>query len=62
MSIIIKTSEEITAMRQTGKIVATILDVLRGQLKPGMETRDLDISAARELKDTVDFPPISVCP
>ena len=50
MSIIIKTNEEIAAMRQAGRIVAIILEILSKQIKPGMETRELDIIAARELK------------
>lgn len=50
MSIIIKTDEEITLMRQAGKIVAAILKKLREQVRPGMETRELDIIAARELE------------
>lgn len=50
MSIIIKTEEEITVMRQAGRIVATILKILSRQVKPGMETRELDIITARELK------------
>ncbi len=50
MSIIIKTEEEIAAMRQAGRIVATILKILSRQLKPGMEIRELDIITARELK------------
>ncbi|MFQ6122478.1 MAG: type I methionyl aminopeptidase [Dehalococcoidales bacterium] len=50
MSIIIKTSEEIAAMRQAGRIVATILEILSRQVRPGMETRELDIITARELK------------
>jgi len=50
MSIIIKTSEEVAAMRQAGKIVATVLEILSKQIRPGMETRELDNIAARELK------------
>lgn len=50
MSIIIKTDEEITAMRQAGRIVATILEILRKRIKPGMETRELDSIADLELK------------
>jgi len=50
MSIIIKTSEEVAVMRQAGRIVATILEILSKQIKPGMETRELDIIAAKELK------------
>ena len=50
MSIIIKTSEEVAAIRQAGTIVAAILEILSRQVKAGMETRELDIIAARELK------------
>lgn len=50
MSIIIKTSEEVAAIRQAGGIVAAILEMLSRQVKTGMETRELDIIAARELK------------
>ncbi|MFC1931680.1 type I methionyl aminopeptidase [Chloroflexota bacterium] len=50
MSIIIKTDEEITAMREAGKIVAEILEILKKQIKPGMETRELDVIAAKELE------------
>jgi len=37
-------------MRQAGRIVATILEILSKQIKPGMETRELDVIAAREVK------------
>jgi methionyl aminopeptidase len=50
MSIIIKTDEEIKLMRQAGRNVAEILEVMRKQIKPGMETRELDVIAERELK------------
>jgi len=50
MGIIIKTNEEIAAMRQAGRIVATILEILSKRIKPGMETRELDVIAANELK------------
>ena len=50
MSIIIKTSEEVAAIRQAGKIVAAILEILSKQVKAGMETRELDNIAVRELK------------
>jgi methionyl aminopeptidase len=51
MSIIIKTDEEIDAMRQAGRIVATILEILSKKIKPGMKTRELDIIAERELME-----------
>jgi len=49
MSIIIKSDREITAMRQAGRIVAMVLEVLKLQLRPGMKTKELDTIAAREL-------------
>jgi len=48
MSIIIKSDQEIAAMRQAGRIVATVLEVLKLQVKPGIKTEELDIIAARE--------------
>ncbi len=50
MSITIKSPQEIALMRQAGRIVATILDILSKQARPGMETKELDIIAARELE------------
>ena len=50
MSIIIKSAQEIAAMRQAGRIVATVMEVLTKQVRPGMETKELDVIAARELK------------
>ena len=49
MSIIIKSDREIAIMRQAGRIVAIVLDMLRSQVRPGMKTKELDIIAAREL-------------
>jgi methionyl aminopeptidase len=49
MGIIIKSDAEIAAMRQAGRIVATILEVLSRQVKPGLKTKELDIIAVREL-------------
>ena len=37
-------------MRQAGKIVATVLEVLSKEIRPGMKTKELDITAERELK------------
>ena len=50
MSIIIKSTQEIEAMRQAGRIVATVLEMLRSQVRPGMKTKELDVIAARELE------------
>jgi len=48
--IIIKSEEEIAAMRRAGRIVAMILNKMVEQIRPGMETRELDIIAAKELE------------
>jgi len=48
MGIIIKSAREIAIMRQAGRVVATILDILSKQVRPGMKTKELDIIAGRE--------------
>ena len=50
MSIILKSDREIEIMRQAGRIVASVLGVLKLQVKPGMKTEELDIIAAGELE------------
>lgn len=50
MSIIIKSEREIAVMRQAGRIVATVLDILSRQVRPGMKTRELDVIAAGEVE------------
>ncbi len=50
MSITIKSAGEIAMMRQAGRIVGIILEILSQQVKPGMKTKELDIIAERELK------------
>ena len=50
MGIIIKSDREITIMRQAGRIVATVLEMLTKQVRPGMKTKELDAIAARELE------------
>ncbi|OGO02228.1 MAG: type I methionyl aminopeptidase [Chloroflexi bacterium RBG_13_53_26] len=49
MGIIIKSSEEIAAMRKAGGIVARILQRLVSQIRPGMRTRELDNMCLEEL-------------
>jgi methionyl aminopeptidase len=49
MGIIIKSSKEIEIMRQAGRIVAAVLDVLRRSIVPGRTTGELDAITAREL-------------
>ena len=50
MSIIIKPDQEIAVMRQAGRIVATVLEVLKLLVRPGMKTEEFDIVAAQELE------------
>ncbi|MBI3040115.1 MAG: type I methionyl aminopeptidase [Chloroflexi bacterium] len=49
MSIVVKSDQEIATMRQAGRIVATILETLKLQVRPGMKTEELDVIAASEL-------------
>ncbi|MDB5169893.1 MAG: Methionine aminopeptidase [Candidatus Saccharibacteria bacterium] len=46
----VKTPAEIAAMREGGKMLATILQLLKQELQPGMSTKDLSLIAARELE------------
>ena len=54
MGIIIKSETEITLMRQAGRIVATVLDILSKQVRAGMKTQELDVIAAREVGNRYD--------
>lgn len=46
----IKTKAEIEAMRESGRILAAVLDVLKHTIQPGMTTMDLEVKAREELK------------
>ncbi len=48
--IIIKSNQEIAAMRQAGRIVGTILEILKSQVRVGMKTKELDVIAAKEVE------------
>ena len=50
MSIVIKSDQEVATMRQAGRIVATVLEVLKLQVRPGMKTEELDVIVATELE------------
>jgi len=50
MAIIIKSDREIALMRQAGRIVAIVLEILGREIREGMKTKELDIIAARELE------------
>ena len=46
--VIIKSDEEIGAMRECGKVLAAILDKLRAEIRPGIKTAQLDMIMAEE--------------
>lgn len=46
----VKNSEELKAMRESGRMLATVLKLLESEMTPGMTTNDLAVIAARELK------------
>src|SRR5512136_2745793 len=48
--VIIKSDEEIAIMRKCGRILASILERLRLQVRPGMKTTELDTIMAEESK------------
>ena len=50
MGIEIKSPHEIDTMRQAGRIVAAILEVLKKSIKPGIITKELDDITVEELK------------
>lgn len=50
MGIITKSEREIGIMRQAGKIVARVLELLKSEIRPGMRTKELDVIAEREVK------------
>lgn len=45
----VKTASEIESMRESGRMLATVLNLLRQQIAPGMTTKELAEIAAREL-------------
>jgi methionyl aminopeptidase len=47
--IIIKSEQEMAVMRQAGKMVAAVLEILKDRVRAGMKTKELDVIAAREL-------------
>ena len=46
----IKTQSEIKAMRESGRMLATVLGMLKERIQPGMSTKDLADMARDELK------------
>lgn len=52
----VKTDTEIQAMRESGRLLATVLATLKEALQPGMSTKDLAAIAKRELRGTGGVP------
>lgn len=48
----IKTPVEIASMRESGRLLATVLATLKQAVQPGMSTKDLSEIAKRELRST----------
>jgi methionyl aminopeptidase len=46
----VKTNTEIDSMRESGKMLASVLETLKSNLEVGMTTRDLALLASEELK------------
>ncbi len=46
----VKTADEVAAMRESGRILATVLDLLARSTKPGVTPRDMARLASEELK------------
>jgi methionyl aminopeptidase len=49
MGVVIKSPEEVVAMREAGRIVARLLQTIAKEVKPGVRTRDLDAVCVEEL-------------
>lgn len=52
----IKTTAEIDAMRSSGRLLATVLNILKKELTVGMSTKDIAEIAKKELKGTGGTP------
>jgi methionyl aminopeptidase len=48
MAIMLKTTAEIEKMRRSGQVVREVLELVRGMVKPGVTTWDLEAAAARK--------------
>jgi methionyl aminopeptidase len=65
----IKSEQEINIMRQSGKIVATVLQEISAMVKPGMTTADIDAYAEKRIREMGATPsfkgyygfPASIC-
>ncbi len=50
MGIVIKSDREIELMRQAGRIVAAVLELLKKEIRAGMKTSELDAIAEKEIR------------
>ena len=50
MPIIIKSDEEIAIMRESGRILAEVLEILAAEVRPGITTNDLDTIVKEEYR------------
>jgi methionyl aminopeptidase len=48
--VVLKTDEELALMRQAGRIVAEVLELLRERVQPGLTTLELDALAEKEIR------------
>jgi methionyl aminopeptidase len=51
LAVVLKSSQEIEKMRRAGQVVREVLELLRGHVKPGVTTMDLEKIAAARLDD-----------
>ena len=51
MAVVLKSSQEIEKMRRAGQIVREVLELVRGLVKPGATTLDLEKAAEARLKE-----------
>ena len=58
--IVIKSAAEIGKMRQAGRIVAEVLDMMRERVAPGVTTAELDGLAENYGQDTRRSPRLSL--
>ena len=50
MAVVLKSSREIEKMRRAGQVVHEVLELVRGQIKPGVTTLDLEKAAEERTK------------
>jgi methionyl aminopeptidase len=51
LAIVLRTPQEIEKMRRSGQVVREILEHVRGAVKPGASTLDLETAAAEKMKE-----------